>query len=146
MKIKCFEKWSKFQHGNGYWLGAVQATSHCLNQCWHSSSTHTRQSAWLNRVLSSIMPLYDQSRNGYVVEVAAWVVTGSAEACLQRLRWRLGRSSWQRIRVIDEITMHSYLSYRPTVFKHTGAETRWLPFCRRHFKMHFLESKLLNSK
>ena len=40
MKIKCFEKWSKFQHGIGYWLGAVQATNHCLNQCWHSSSTH----------------------------------------------------------------------------------------------------------
>ena len=40
MKIKCFEKWSKFQHWIGYWLGAVQATSHRLNQCWHSSSTH----------------------------------------------------------------------------------------------------------
>ena len=40
MKIKCFEKWSKIQHGIGYWLGAIQATSHCLNQCWHSSSTH----------------------------------------------------------------------------------------------------------
>ena len=37
---KCFEKWSKFQHGIGHWLGAVQATSHCLNQCWHSSSMH----------------------------------------------------------------------------------------------------------
>ena len=32
------------------------------------------------------------------------------------------------------------------LFEHTEAETRWLPFCRRHFKMHFLESKLLNSK
>ena len=53
MKIKCFEKWSKFQHGIGYWLGAVQATSHCLNQCWHSSSTHIYVSQ------SSIMPLYD---------------------------------------------------------------------------------------
>ena len=57
MKVKCFEKWSKFQHGIGYWLGAVRATSHCLNQCWHSSSTHI----YVNRCdsESSIMPLYD---------------------------------------------------------------------------------------
>ena len=41
------------------------------------------------------------NRNGYVVEVAARVVTRGAEACLQRLRWWLGRSSWRRIRVID---------------------------------------------
>ena len=59
MKIKCFEKWSKFQHGIGYWLGAVQATSHCLNQCWHSSSTHIYTSVGVTE--SSIMPLYDRT-------------------------------------------------------------------------------------
>ena len=145
MKIKCFEKWSKFQHGTGYWLGAVQATIHCLNQCWHSSSTHIYVSRrdWIEYCATLWSWWSYNNRNGYVVEVAARVVTGGAEACLQRLRWWLGRSSW-RIRVIDEIAMHSYLPY--TVFKHTEAETRWLPFCRRHFKMHFLESKLLNSK
>ena len=145
MKIKCFEKWSKFQHGIGYWLGAVQATNHCLNQCWHSSSTHIYVSRrdWIEHYATLWSWWSYNNRNGYVVEVATRVVTGGAEACLQRLQWWLGRSSWRRIRVIDEITMHSYLPY--TVFKHTEAETRWLPFCRRHFKMHFLESKLLNS-
>ena len=39
-KLKYLEKWSKFQHGIRYWLGAFQATSHCLNQYWHSSSVH----------------------------------------------------------------------------------------------------------
>ena len=29
MKIKCFEKWSKFQHGIGYWLGAVHESLMC---------------------------------------------------------------------------------------------------------------------
>ena len=146
MKIKCFEKWSKFQQGIGYWLGAVQATSHCLNQCWHSSSTHIYVSRrdWIEYYATLWSWWSYNNRNGYVVEVAARVVTGGAEACLQRLRWWLGRSSWRRIRVIDEIAMHSYLPY--TVFKHAEVETRWLPFCRRHFKMHFLESKLLNSK
>ena len=145
MKIKCFEKGSKFQHGIGYWLGAVQATNHCLNQCWHSSSTHIYVSRrdWIEYYATLWSWWSYNNRNGYVVEVATRVVTGGAEACLQRLQWWLGRSSWRRIRVIDEITMHSYLPY--TVFKHTEAETRWLPFCRRHFKMHFLESKLLNS-
>ena len=50
------------------------------------------------------------NRNGYVVEVTARVVTGGA-ACLQRLRWWLGRSSWRHIRVIDGIAMHSNLPY-----------------------------------
>ena len=39
-KRKYLDKWSKFRHGIRYWLGAFQATSHCLNQCWHSSSMH----------------------------------------------------------------------------------------------------------
>ena len=57
MKIKCFEKWSKLQHGIGYWLGAVQATSHCLNQCWHSSSTHIYVSRcdWIEYYATMIM-------------------------------------------------------------------------------------------
>ena len=46
--------------------------------------------------------------------MAARVVTGGTEACLQRLQWWLGRSSWRHICVIDEIAMHSYLPY--TVF------------------------------
>ena len=29
-----------FQHWFRWWLGAVQATSHYLNQCWHSLLTH----------------------------------------------------------------------------------------------------------
>ena len=29
-----------FQHWFRYWLGANQATSHYLNQCWHSSLMH----------------------------------------------------------------------------------------------------------
>ena len=52
-KLNVFEKWSKLQHWIGYWLGAVQVTSHCLNQCWHSSSTHIY--VWLNRVLCHSM-------------------------------------------------------------------------------------------
>ena len=59
MKIKCFEKWSKFQHGSVYWLGAVQVASHCLNQCWHSSSTHIYTSVSVTE--SSIMSLYDRT-------------------------------------------------------------------------------------
>ena len=54
------------------------------------------------------------NRNGYVVEVTTRVVTGGAEACLQRLRWWLGQSSWRHTRFIDEIAMHSFLPY--TVF------------------------------
>ena len=116
MKIKCFEKWSKFQHGIGYWLGAVQATNHCLNQCWHSSSTHiyVSQCDWIEYYATLWSWWSYNNRNGYVVEVAARVVTGGAEACLQRLRWWLGRSSWRHIRFIDEIAMDSYLLY--TVF------------------------------
>ena len=116
MKIKCFEKWSKFQHGIGYWLGAVQATNHCLNQCWHSSSTHiyVSQCDWIEYYATLWSWWSHNNRNGYVVEVATRVVTGGAEACLQRLRWWLGRSSWRHIRFIDEIAMDSYLLY--TVF------------------------------
>ena len=58
------------------------------------------------------------NRNGDVVGVAALVVVGVAEACLQRLRWWLGRSSWRHIRFSDNIAMHSYLHY--TVFKDGG--------------------------
>ena len=110
MKIKCFEKWSNFQHGIGYWLGAVQATSHCLNQCWHSSSTHIYVSRcdWIEYYATLWSWWSYNNRNGYVVEVATRVVTGGAEACLQRLRWWLVRSSWRHIRFIDEIAMHSY--------------------------------------
>ena len=116
MKIKCFEKWSKFQHGIGYWIGAVQATSHCLNQCWHSSSTYIYVSRcdWIEYYATLWSWWSYNNRNGYVVGVATQVVTGGAEACLQRLRWWLGRSSWRHIRFIDEIAMHSYLLY--TVF------------------------------
>ena len=144
MKIKCFEKWSKFQHGIGYWLGAVQATSHCLNQCWHSSSTHIYVSwcDWIEYYATLWSRWSYNNRNGYVVEVATRVVTGGAEACLQRLRWWLGRSSWRHIRFIDEIDMHSYLLY--TVFNTLWPRQDGCLFCRRHFKMHFLEWKRLN--
>ena len=82
MKIKCFEKWSKFQHGIGYWLGAVQATNHCLNQCWHSSSTHiyVSQCDWIEYYAILWSWWSYNNRNGCVVEVAARVVTGGAEA------------------------------------------------------------------
>ena len=82
MKIKCFEKWSKFQHGIGYWLGAVQETNHCLNQCWHSSSTHIYVSRrdWIEYFATLWSWWSHNNRNGYVVEVAARVVTGGAEA------------------------------------------------------------------
>ena len=146
MKIKCFEKWSKFQHGIGYWLGAVQATSHCINQCWHSSSTHIYGSRcdWIEYYATLWSWWAYNNRNGYVVEVATRVVAGGAEACLQRLRWWLGRSSWRHIRFIDEIAMHTYLLY--TVFNTLRPRQDGYLFCRRHFKMHFLEWKLLNSK
>ena len=109
MKIKCFEKWSKFQHGIGYWLGAVQATNHCLNQCWHSSSTHiyVSQCDWIEYYAILWSWWSYNNRNGCVVEVAARVVTGGAEACR-------GGHPGRRIRFIDEIALHSYLLY--TVF------------------------------
>ena len=112
MKIKCFEKWSKFQHGIGYWLGAIQATSHWLNQCWHSSSTHIYVSRrdWIEYYATIWSWWSYNDRNGYVVKVAARVVSGGAEACFQRLRWWMGRSSWRRVRVIDKIAMRSYVA------------------------------------
>ena len=84
--------------------------------CWHSSSTHIYVSEcdWIEYYATLWSWWSYNNRNGYVVEVAARVVTGGAEACLQRLRWWLGRSSWRHIRFIDEIAMHSYLLY--TVF------------------------------
>ena len=108
MKIKCFEKWSKFQHGIEYWLGAVQATSHYLNQCWHSSSTHIYVSRcdWIEYYATLWSWWSYNNRNGFVVEVATRVVTGGAEACPQRLRWWLGWSSWRHIRFIDEIYIY----------------------------------------
>ena len=63
----------------------------------------------LSKSLFNTHPVMSSDKNGYVVEVATRVVTGGAEACLQRLR-----SSWRHIRFIDEIAMHSYLLY--TVF------------------------------
>ena len=79
MKIKCFEKWSKFQHGIGYWLVAVHATSHCLNQCWHSSSTHIYVSRrdWIEYYATLWSWWSHNNRNGYVVVVAGQVDTGA---------------------------------------------------------------------
>ena len=94
-----------------------QTTSHCLNKCWHNSSTH-RYVSRRDRVEYYATLWSYNNRNGYIVEVAALVVPGGAEASLQRLRWWLGRSSWRHIRVIDKIAMHSYLPY--TVFKDGG--------------------------
>ena len=108
-KLKYFEKWSKFQHGIRYWLGAFQVTNHCLNQCWHSSSTNIYI---LVGEYHATLWLYN-NRNGDVVGVAALVIIGGAEACLQRrlqrLRWWLGRSFWRHLRFIDKTAMHSYL-------------------------------------
>ena len=39
-----------FQHWSRWWLGAVQATSHYLNQCWHRLPTHiwVPRPQWVN--------------------------------------------------------------------------------------------------
>ena len=36
------------------------------------------------------------------------------------------------------------LSHSDMNLKHIEAETKWLPFCRQHFKLHFLEWKYIN--
>ena len=40
--------------------------------------------------------------------------------------------------------LKSHWNISPVVNKHTEAETKWTPFRRRHFQMHFLEWKCTN--
>ena len=76
-------------------------------------SYDTSQEIFTRFILTCVLFCFRGTGRLYIFP--AWiVVTGGAEACFQRLRWWLGRSSWRRIRVIDEIAMHSYLPY--TVF------------------------------
>ena len=107
MKIKCFEKWSKFQHGIGYWLGAVQATNHCLNQCWHSSSTHIYVSRrdWIEYYATLWSWWWYNNRNGYVVVVATRVVTGGAEG---KLGWG-GHPGDVSVSLMKSPCIHIYL-------------------------------------
>ena len=67
---------------------ACRSRRHCLNQCWHSSSTHIYVSRrdWIEYYATLWSWWSYTHRNGYVVVVAGRVVTGGAEACLQRLQ------------------------------------------------------------
>ena len=44
--------------------------------------------------------------------------------------------------VLMRLKLHWNIS--PVVNKHIEAETKWTPFCRWHFQMHFLEWKCMN--
>ena len=47
-------------------------------------------------------------RNGKAVRVTALIVTGDAEACLQRLQWRSGQSSWRPFPVSVTYILHEW--------------------------------------
>ena len=146
MKIKCLKSNRSFSTGldTGLALFRRQAIVSI-----NVDIVHRRIYTSVGVTESSIMPLYDHD-DRKITETdtsSRWLPglsLGGAKACLQRLRWRLGRSSWRHIRFIDEIAIHSYLLY--TVFNTLRPGQDGCLFCRRHFKMHFLEWKLLNSK
>ena len=145
MKIKCFEKWSKFQHGIVHWLGAVQATSHCLNQCWHSSSTHMS----VGVTESSIMPLYDHDdRKITETDTSSRWLPGSSLGAL-KLAFSASGDGWGghpgdiSVSLMKSPCIHIYFIECLT---HWGRDKMAAFFCRRHFKMQFLGWKLLNSK
>ena len=146
MKIRYFEKWSKFQHGIGYWLGAVQATSHCINQCWHSSSTHIYVSwcDWIEHYATLWSWWSYNKRNGYVVEVATGLSLGAL-----KLAFSASGDGWGghpgdiSVSLMKSPCIHIYFIQCLT---HWDRDKMAAFFSRRHFKMHFLEWKLLNSK
>ena len=61
--------------------------------------------------------------------------------CLS-LRWACMQPTYNRGQIFSwsPLAMQMY----KLVVWHIGAETKWLPFSRRHFQMHFLELKCIN--
>ena len=60
-----------FQHRIRYWLGADQATSHYLNQCWPNSTTHicSTREKWVKHHWQSSCTDISPSSNGNIFRV-----------------------------------------------------------------------------
>ena len=74
-----------------------------------------------------------EHRNGAVIWVAALVVTGVIEACLQCLKWRPEQSSWQPIHFTETVSTMTFLTHTQTlsqneVINSVDTEQQALPF------------------
>ena len=54
---------------------------------------------YFNRTNSIPNENFSLHRSGFVIRMTALVVTADIEACLQRLQWRPGKSSWWSLRL-----------------------------------------------
>ena len=63
--------------------------------CYWSKLNKTKQSTYsMGHILTIVCHPDHVNWNGKVIRMTALVFTGDVEACLQRLQWRPGQSSW----------------------------------------------------